>query len=216
MRFGDLFLFGFFEVVESLLLLSVLLNAFLFLLLLQGDLSLNFEKIFVSPGEFGTDGNHFLLAFDVFLSLAFKLLLDLLLDELTLEFVLLQFLDVVEFEVFELLSNHVRVLLLLVELFLELLSEALVVLGHLLLLELFPLQVDLLLKQLLPVSKGNLGLLFSQDIAHQHLGVQGLHFVLVVVEHLVGLIKLVLSLALGEPFFLGVNLSPGNLKKYNR
>ena len=96
-------------------------------------------------------------------------------------------------------------------LFLQFLSESLVILSHFLLLMLLPLQVNLLLEQLLSLFEGNLSLLFSHDITHEHLGVQGLDLVLAVVEHLVGFVELLLSLGLSICLFLSVNFPPGNL-----
>ena len=96
-------------------------------------------------------------------------------------------------------------------LLLQLLSKSLVILSHFLLLKLLPLQVNLLLEQLLSLFEGNLSLLFSHNIAHKHLGVQSLDLVLTVVEHLVGFVELLLSLSLSICLFLGVNFPPGNL-----
>lgn len=63
-------------------------SLFLFLFF-QCDLSLNFKKFFIGFCEFGTGSCHFHLALDVSLLLAFEFLFDLLLDQLTLELVLL-------------------------------------------------------------------------------------------------------------------------------
>ena len=96
-------------------------------------------------------------------------------------------------------------------LFFQLLSESFVVLSHFLFFELFPLQVNFLLEQLLSLLKGNLSLLFSHDITHEHLGVQSLDLILTVVEHLVGFVELLLSLGLSKCLFLSINLSSSNL-----
>lgn len=85
------------------------------------------------------------------------------------------------------------VLHLLVVLLLELLSQALVVLRHLLLLKLFPLQVDFSIELLLSAFEPDLLLLFGVDVTEEHLGVKCLDLILTVMEYFVGFIDLTLS-----------------------
>jgi hypothetical protein len=64
---------------------------------------------------------------------------------------------------------------------------------------------------LLPVLQVGLGVLLGDDVAHQHLRVQGLDLVLVVVEDLVCAVDLGLSQGLLVGFLLGVDFSAFNL-----
>jgi hypothetical protein len=81
----------------------------------------------------------------------------------------------------------------LVILLFELFPKSLVVLLHFLFFKLFPLKLDLLLELLLPLLGLLLLLLLGDDIAHEHLTVEGLHHIGVIVELLVRFDQLRLS-----------------------
>ena len=78
-------------------------------------------------------------------------------------------------------SYHLGVGHLLLIFFFKLFAESLVILYHFLFLEIFPLEIDLLLKSLLSGLGLPLHVLLSGDIAHEHLRVQSLDLILVVV-----------------------------------
>ena len=108
--------------------------------------------------------------------------------------------------------NTLGILHLFMILFFQFLTEPFVILGHFLSLELLPLKINLLLKGLLLFPRFHLDLLLSSDITHEHLAVEGLDHVLVVMEHLIGFIKLLLSESLLIRLLFGVNSSPFDLK----
>lgn len=207
----SLFLLDLLEMIQCLLLLGVLQNFLLFFLLLKCHFSLNSQKVFIGLFELFTSLLNPSELVLLPLLLLFKLLFNLFLDKLTLQLFFLHALDIVELEFLQLLRNHLRVLHFLVVLFLQLLSQSLVVLLHFLLLKLFPLQFDFSLQLLLPVLQVGLGVLLGDDVAHQHLRVQGLDLVLVVVEDLVCAVDLGLSQGLLVGFLLGVDFSAFNL-----
>ena len=199
------------KMLKGIPLLGVLLNSSILFFFLDCYLSLNLEKFLVCLLILISLSGSGLSASELLLLLSLKLFLDLFLDELALQLVLLDPLDEGHLEVLELRLNVLGVLHLLLVLLLQLLSEAFIVLRHLLLLELFPLKVDLLGEGLALLFVPSLDLLFGQDIGEEHLGVEGFHHILVIMEHLVGLIKLLLAEVLLVSFFLGVDAATFNL-----
>ena len=205
-------LLGLLQVLESLLLGSILLDSLLLLLLLDGDLLLDLQELLVGLLELVPGLSCSLLPLEVPELLPLELLLDLLLDELALKLLLLHLLDIVELEVLELVLDVLSILHFLMVLFLQLLSEPLIVLLHLLLFKLLPLKVDLLLELLLSLLGLHLSLLLLDDVAHEHLAVEGLHHISVVMEHLVCFLKLCLSQALLIGLLFGIDLPSFNLE----
>lgn len=199
------------KMLERLLLSGVLLDAAVLFLLLEGNGSLHLDQVLVRLLELFAHSNGLLSAFKFLRALTLELLVDLLLNELTLELFLLELLDVAHLEVLELILHQLGVRHLLLVFFLELFAQSLVILLHLLLLEVLPLEIDLLLQGLLSGLGRSLHLLLSSDIAHEHLGVQSLDLVLVVVEHLVGLVELLLAQLLLIFLLFGINTSSLNL-----
>ena len=99
----------------------------------------------------------------------------------------------------------------LVILLFQLFPKSLVVLLHFLFFKLFPLKLDLLLQLLLPLPGVLLLLLLGDDIAHEHLTVESLHHICVIVELLVGLGQLGLSQRLLVVLLLGIDFSSPDL-----
>ena len=114
---------------------------------------------------------------DVSKLLPFELFLDLLLDEFSLELLLLQLLNVVELEVLQLVLHVLGILHFFVIFFLQFFPQSLVVFCHLLFFKLLPLQVDFFVELILSLAGLLLLLLFGDDIAHEHLTMQGLHHI---------------------------------------
>ena len=100
---------------------------------------------------------------------SFQVLFDLSLDELALQHLLFERLDEVEFEVLKLLTNILSICLLQLVLLLELSAHLFIVLGHLLLLNFFPVLGDVAIDLLLALNLDLLGLLLVGDVAHEHL-----------------------------------------------
>lgn len=86
-------------------------------------------------------------------------------------------------------------------------SDSVVVLLHLLFLDIVPLTVDLFLESSLAVFGIDLDRLLGLDVAEEHLRVESLDLVLVIVEHFVGTVDLSLTLRYSERFFHSINLS---------
>jgi len=199
------------QVLEGLLLSGVLIDAAILFLLLQCNSGLHLDEFLVGLLEFFADTDSLLSALQLLIALTLELLIDLLLDELAFELVFLVLLNVTHLEVLELILHHLGVGHLLRILFLKLFAESFVILLHLLLLEVFPLEINLLLKGLLSGLGNSLHVLLSGDIAHEHLGVQSLDLILVVVEHLIGLVQLLLAQHLLVILLFSINTSPLNL-----
>ena len=176
------------KMIEGLLLGSMLLNLSLLFLLFESHLGLEFDELLVGLLEVFSGLGSLLPLLQLLHLFFFKFLLDLFLDELTLHFVFLQSLDELHLEIFKLGLNAFSILHLLVILLFQLLPQSFIVLDHLLLLQLLPLQIDLLEKSLLLLLGLDLDLLLGRHVAEEHLRVESLHHVLVVVEHLVRLI----------------------------
>jgi hypothetical protein len=99
------------------------------------------------------------------------------------------------------------ILLLLVVLLLKLLPKSLIVFIHFLFLKLFPLKFNLAIEFSTSLLVISLNILLSHDIAKKHLAVKSLNHVLVVMEHLIGLVELSLSKLLLVRLLLGINSS---------
>lgn len=203
----------FFEVLESFSLLSILLDSSVFLFLLDGNLSLHSEEFFVCFLVLISLVGSSLPPEQLLLLFSLEFFLNLFLDEFTLELILLDSLNKGHLEVLELRFNIISILHLLPIFLLELLPEPLIILLHLLLLKLLPLKLYLLfqLVSLLPVLP--LDLLLGEHVREQHLAVQGLDHVLVVVEHLVSFVQLFLAQVLLVCLFFGIDSSSLDLRK---
>ena len=162
----------------NILLLFDLLTAFRFF---------DFQELIVSIGKIGTHLRNLLLASNFTLLLALQVFFSLPLDKFALEHLLLELLDEVEFEVFELLADVFGVDLLELVLLLELGAHLLIVLAHLVLLDLDPVALDVLRNSLLTIVHRLLSLLLVRHIAHKHLSFQGLHHVLLLMHRFVSL-----------------------------
>ena len=121
---------------------------------------------------------------------ALQVFLCLPLDKFTLEHLLLELLDEVELEVFELLADVLRVDLLELVLLLELGAHLLIVLGHLGLLDLDPMALDILSNCLLAAGHYLLSLLLVRHVAHEHLTLEGLNHVLLLVHRFIRTLNL--------------------------
>ena len=172
------------QTLEVLPLLSKRLDLLLLLDLLPPLCFLHLHQLLVRLGQVSPHLSHLLLTLDFALLLPLEVLLGLALDEFALEHLLLELLDVAELEVFELLADVLRVLLLQLVLLLELGAHLRVVLGHLGALDLDPVALDVAGNRLLAVVHGLLGFLFVGHVAHQHLPLEGLHHVLLLVHDL--------------------------------
>ena len=182
----ELFLFALFNSVDAKLvpdqlLASEFFNAgLLFEFFLAGELCCS-DLVCVSLHYVGLDRGLFLLALEFANFFAFQVLLDLTLDQLAFKHLFLQSFDVGNLELFELVADGFGVLHLLVVLAFELLTHFLVVLSHFLLLEVFPVLIDLLLDGFLAGFELTLSSLLVHHVREQHLRLERLHHVLTVV-----------------------------------
>ena len=96
---------GLFEVLQGLSLLLILNDLVFFLLLLDGDLLLNLNKLLIGLFELSPGPGHLLLLLQIPHLLSLDLLFYLFFDELTLQFLLLHLLDIVDVEIVELLVD---------------------------------------------------------------------------------------------------------------
>ena len=99
---------------------------------------------------------------------------------------LLKLLDVIQLEAFELLADVSSVLLLKLVLLLELSAHLFIVLAHLLALDLDKVLLDVLSDLLFTLSHLLLGFLLIGDVTHEHLTLEGLNHILLVVHGLGG------------------------------
>jgi len=199
------------HLVHGKLFLGELLNAsFLLELFLAGKFC-HANLIGVGLHDVGLDASGLLLPLELADLLAFEVLLGLALDELALEHLLLELLNVVDLEFLELVGDGLCVLHLLVVLALELGSHLGIVFLHLLLLKLFPVALDLLSDGGLASFVGLLGFLFLHDIGHEHLGLEGLDHVLVVVQLTVSFLNLLATELVLEVLLFRVHFSTCDL-----
>jgi len=140
-----------------------------------------------------------------------QVFLSLPLDKFALEHLLLELLDEVEFEVFELLADVLGVDLLELVLLLELGAHLLIVLGHLRLLDLDPVALNVLRNSLLAGGHHLLSLLLVCHIAHEHLTLEGLNHVLLLVHRLIRTLNLLSSQLVLVVLLFSVRLSTVNL-----
>ena len=99
----SLVLLSLLKVIECILLLGVFNDSLLFLLFLEGDLSLNSKELFVGKLEFFLGLLNSLESLNLFSLLLFELLLGLTLDELTFELIFLHSFDVRVLEIIKLI-----------------------------------------------------------------------------------------------------------------
>lgn len=199
------------EVLQCLSLVAVLEYSLFFFFFFDSHLSLYSQQLLVGLLEVLSGLSSLLSALKLSKLLPLELFVDLLLDEFSLHLVLLHLLDKAHLEVMQLVLYALGVLHFLVIFFLKLFSEPLIILLHLLMFQLFPLQLNLVVELLALPLVLSLYLLLSHDIAEEHLAVQGLYHVLVVVEHLIRLVQLLLPKLLLVGFLFGVNSSSLNL-----
>ena len=205
----------FLHVLETLTLLRKSLDFLLLLNLLEALGFLHSHELSISLSQVSTHLRNLLLAHNLALLLALQVLFDLSLDELALQHLLFERLDEVEFEVLELLANILRICLLQLVLLLELSAHLLIVLGHLLLLNFFPVLGDVALDLLLALNLDLLGLLLVGDVAHEHFALQGLHHVLLLRHRLVRTLDLLPAQLVLVLLLLGVLLSSLDLRTHN-
>lgn len=199
--------------LEGLSLGSMLRNSLFIFHVLQKVSLLLLHHLLVGCGEIVSHLSDTLLSVHLTQLLTLDVLLDLSLDELTLEHLLLQLLDVVELEVLQLVADVLRVLHLQLVLLLKLGPHLLVILLHLFLLDLDPVLLDVPLDGGLPVFHGLLSLLLVGHITHQHLGLESLDHVLLIVHGLVGLHDGLLTQAIHVVLLLGIHASSLNLNR---
>lgn len=185
--------------------------SFFLLLFFNCNLLLYLEKLFVGLFKILSGSSSSLFSLHVSKFFSFELLLDLFLDELALELLFLHFLDVVELKILELILNILSVFHFLMVFFFQFFSESHVVFCHFLFFKLFPLQIYFLIKLILSLLGDHLLLLLCNNIAHQHLAMKSLDHVGIVVEHLIGFVKLSLSIALLEGLFFGIDFPSPDL-----
>lgn len=179
--------------VTSCLLLSKLFNLLFFLKLPATSLILESDLLLVSFDELHLHLLSTLLSGQLTLLLTLEVLLSLALDELSLEHLLLEALNIIQFEFLKLVRDSLGVGDLVLVLHFELSLHLLVVLLHLVLLHFMPVVVDLLLNLSLSVLQSFLGLLFVVDVAHHHLGLEGLDLVLSLMHVFVSFSKLLIT-----------------------
>ena len=148
---------------------------------------------------------------DFTLLLTLQVLFSLPLDQFAFEHLLFELLDEVEFEIFKLLANVPGVGLLEFVLLLELGAHLLIVLCHLLLLDFDPVCLDVGRDLLLALVHLLLGLLLVSHVAHQHLSLEGLHHVLLLVHRFVCPLNLLPPQLVLVILLLGIQSSPFNL-----
>ena len=185
--------------------------SFFLLLFFNCNLLLYLEKLFVGLFKILSGSSSSLFSLHVSKFFSFELLLDLFLDELALELLFLHFLDVVELKILELILNILSIFHFLMVFFFQFFSESYVVFCHFLFFKLFPLQIYFLIKLILSLLGDHLLLLLCNNIAHQHLAMKSLDHVGIVVEHLIGFVKLSLSIALLEGLFFGIDFPSPDL-----
>ena len=192
-------------------LFGVLFLTLFFLLFFHCNLLLDDQELVICFLEFSPCGSSSLFSLHISQFLPLELFLDLLFNEFSLKLLLLQFLDIVELEVFKLILDVLGVLHFFVIFFFKFLSETLIVFFHLLFFKLFPLEINFLLELCFSSFSFHLLLLFLNDIAHEHLGVKGLNHISIVVELLIGFGKLCLSETLLIELLFSVDFSSFHL-----
>ena len=155
-----------------------------------------------------------LLSRNFLLFFPFKIFFDLSLDKFAFKQLLLNLFDIIQFELFKLVTDILGVFLPEVIFLLKLSFHLLVILGHLLPLNFLPMLFNLAVNLFLPVPHSFLCLLLISDVAHEHLGFQGLDHVLTFMHMQVRLLK-----SLSTQFILivllnGINSSALNLIKF--
>ena len=157
------------HVLESFTFLSKGFDLLFFFNLLTAFSFFDLHELSIGRSKIGTHLGDLLLTCNFSLLFALQVFLCLPLDKFTLEHLLLELLDEVELEVFELLADVLRVDLLELVLLLELGAHLLIVLGHLGLLDLDPMALDILSNCLLAAGHYLLSLLLVRHVAHEHL-----------------------------------------------
>jgi len=166
------------HLVHFKLLLSELFDTgLLFKLLLSGEFG-GADLVGVGLHNVGLDAGGFLLALEFTNFLALKVLLSLALDKLTLEHLLLELLNVVYFEFFELVRDSLGVVHLFVVLTFELGPHLGVVLFHLLLFKVLPVVLDLAGDRVLAGPELALGVLLVHHVGNEHFALERLDHVL--------------------------------------
>ena len=200
------------ETLKMLSLLSKRLDLLLLFNLLAALCLLHLHQLLVCLGQVSSDLSYLLLTLDLALLLPLEVLLGLTLDKLTLEHLFFELLDVIELEVFELLADILRVLLLQFVLLLELGAHLCIVLAHLGALNLDPVGFDVAGNRLLALVHCLLGFLFVGHVAHQHLAFEGFYHVLLFVHDLGGALDLLSPQIVLVVLLFGVEASSLNLK----
>ena len=175
-----------FHALELLTLLGKSIDLLLLFYLLEALSFLDLHELLVGLREVSTHLGDLLLTLDLALLLSLKIFLGLTLDKFTFEHLLLKLLDVIQLEAFELLADVSSVLLLKLVLLLELSAHLFIVLAHLLALDLDKVLLDVLSDLLFTLSHLLLGFLLIGDVTHEHLTLEGLNHVLLVVHGLGG------------------------------
>ena len=173
-----------FHVLKLLTLLGKSIDLLLLFYLLEALSFLDLHELLVGLREVSTHLGDLLLTLDLALLLSLKIFLGLTLDKFTFEHLLLKLLDVIQLEVFELLADVSSVLLLKLVLLLELSAHLFIVLAHLLALDLDKVLLDVLLDLLFALFHLLLGFLLIGDVTHEHLTLEGLNHILLVMHGL--------------------------------
>jgi len=190
--------------LDSISPLGIFILSFFLLLFFDGNLLLYLEKLFVGFLELLSGASSSLLSFHVSQLFSFDFFFDLFLNELALELLLLHFLNVVELEILQLVLNILCVSHFFMILFFQFFSESLVVFCHFLFFKLVPLILDFLMKLCLSLLGHHLLFLLCNNIAHEHFRVKCFHLIGIIVEHLIGFGKLILSQSLLIELLLGI------------
>ena len=172
---------------------------------------LDLHELCVCVSEICAYLSNLLLTGDFTLLLTLQVLFGLPFDQFAFKHLLFELLDEVEFEIFKLLANVPGVGLLKFVLLLELGAHLLIVLCHLLLLDFDPVCLDVARDLLLALVHLLLGLLLVSHVAHQHLSLEGLHHVLLLVHRFVCPLNLLPPQLVLVILLLSVQSSPFNL-----
>lgn len=158
-----------FHQVTSGFLLGELLNSFFLVKFGATSLLLEPHLLFVGLDQFLLHLHGSLLTGHLAGLFTLKVLFSLTFDEFAFEHFGLQILDVLKFELFKLIRDALRVVNFVFILHFKLSLHLDIILGHLSLLHLVKLNVNVFLDCLLPLGQLLLGNLFMGNIAHHHL-----------------------------------------------
>ena len=200
LKLVDVFLLLGIFVLDALVLIFLAFN-FLFI---SFKILIGLVKLITSASLLGT-------SLELLEAGGFQVLTGLALDELTLHDLILHLLDVVHLRLVKLVLDDLSCILLALVHFLEPLLHPFVVLLHLDDVILHPSFFEGFVLLLSALFKFDLGVSLLEDIAHEHLRVEGFDLVLGFVSFLGGVLKGLSTLLLVEGFLLFVNTSPSQL-----